>query len=175
MKYFQFNAINASIYAIFAYFVVNIFTIVHGEFLETTSDSIPAAFNESFDIVARSASNENAILHSDNFTSLYDILLAHAGDVHATDAKQIHKRSSFSSFLPPQSSSSSSSSSSFGSSNRNNFRETVYRTEGKMFHNDNNERRRLTREVHVKQGRLVGVVKELNFQSRLGSVDQFLG
>ena len=34
---------------------------------------------------------------------------------------------------------------------------------------------RMTREVHVKQGRLTGIVREMHSQSRLKNVDQFLG
>ena len=32
-----------------------------------------------------------------------------------------------------------------------------------------------TREIHVKQGKLVGIVREMHIQSRLSNVDQFLG
>lgn len=104
-------------------------------------------------------------------------------DKHATNVNRFPKRNSF---LPPQSPS-------------NYFRDLISRDEGM---NDNKleytidpsftnfllqkQRKqqsevlssvpyRMTREVQVKQGRLTGVVREMNVQSRLKNVDQFLG
>lgn len=104
-------------------------------------------------------------------------------DSHATSANRRN-----SAFLPPQT-----------PSNRNYFREMLSRNEGS---NDNNveytidpnfssflqqkQRKqqseihggspyKFTREVQTKQGRLTGIVREMHAQSRLKSVDQYLG
>lgn len=104
-------------------------------------------------------------------------------DKHATNMNRVSRRNSF---LPPQSPS-------------NYFRDLISRNEGP---NDNTleytidpsftsfllqkQRKqqseihgsipyRMTREVQVKQGRITGIVREMNVQSRLKNVDQFLG
>lgn len=104
-------------------------------------------------------------------------------DKHATNVLHISRRNSF---LPLQSSS-------------NYFRDLISRSDGA---NDNTneytvdpaftsflqqkQRKqqseihrsalyRMTKEVQVKQGRLTGIVREMNVQSRLKDVDQFLG
>lgn len=132
--------------------------------------------------------------NSDADDETLDVLLADAdveklkNDKHATDAKQ-RKRSSF---LPP----SSPSAFNFqGASNRNFFREMLSRNIDGNLENENtldssfvsfrtNRKQseihsgmplRYTREVQVKQGRLVGIVREMSPQSRLKNVDQFLG
>lgn len=124
-----------------------------------------------------------------------DVLLtagvASTSDEHATDVNRHSKRSSF---LPNHSS----------SSNRNYFRDLISRNNGNNFDSENtleysppppdsaftsnffmrNRKHqsegagaspRQTREVHIKQGRLIGVVREMHVQSRLRNVDQFLG
>lgn len=163
------------------------------------NDSIPAA--ASHDSYTSHTSNENIssphlilsmlLSHTQN-----DVLLADAGDERATDAKLFQKRSS-SSFLPPSSASSSSHGGGYqSSSNRNYFRELLARNnDGNLDNNENvlessyssyrpNRKQseihsgmpfRYTREVQVKQGRLVGIVREMTTQSRLKNVDQFLG
>ncbi|KAG5679905.1 hypothetical protein PVAND_009441 [Polypedilum vanderplanki] len=129
--------------------------------------------------------NDSA-LNSESFNSQNDILLADAAgdDEHATDAKQ--KRNSFS-FLPPSSTSSRQSSS-------NHFRELLNRNNDGILEIENphessyltyrgNSRKqqfethstgRQTREVLVKQGRLIGIVRDMSAM-RLKNVDQFLG
>ncbi|KAL7035906.1 hypothetical protein ACKWTF_008620 [Chironomus riparius] len=160
------------------------------------NDSIPAA--ASHDSYTSHTSNENIssphlilsmlLSHTQN-----DVLLADAGDERATDAKLFQKRSS-SSFLPP-SSASSHGSGYQSSSNRNYFRDLLARNNDGNLDNENvlessyssyrpNRKQseihsgmpfRYTREVQVKQGRLVGIVREMTTQSRLKNVDQFLG
>lgn len=115
-----------------------------------------------------------------------DSVASHAQhDKLAAAADRLVRRNSF---LPPQS-----------PSNGNYFRDLISRNDGA---NDNNveytidpvypnffpgkQRKmqseihggspfRTTKEVQVKQGRLTGVVREMNVQSRLKNVDQFLG
>ncbi|CRK92278.1 CLUMA_CG005727, isoform A [Clunio marinus] len=106
-------------------------------------------------------------------------------DEHATNVKKIVKRDSF---LPPQ-----------NPSNRNYFRDLISRNEDinegtveytidpffSGYHTQKQRKQqseihggshvRITREVHVRQGRLTGIVREMNVQSRLENVDQFLG
>lgn len=123
-----------------------------------------------------------------------DILLASAGelrnDENATDVKHSVKRRNDNSFLPnTQPSSSLSSSSSFS------FRDLLAR------YPDANAERisianppqfsrphkkpsfdahkkmpfRYTREVQIKQGKIIGIVREMSSKLRLKNVDQFLG
>lgn len=107
---------------------------------------------------------------------------AMATDKHATAASRISKRNSF---LPPH-----------NPSNGNYFRDLISRHEGANhntieytidpFYTSYQKQRkqqseihsspyRSTREVQVKQGRIIGIVREMNVQSRLRNVDQFLG
>jgi hypothetical protein len=126
-----------------------------------------------------------------------DVLLADAGDERATDAGKLFQKRSSSSFLPPSSAASSHGSGYQSSSNRNYFRDLLARNNNNDGNLDNenvlessyssyrpNRKQseihsgmpfRYTREVHVKQGRLVGIVREMTTQSRLKNVDQFLG
>jgi Carboxylesterase family len=128
-----------------------------------------------------SHANDSNIIVSD------DVLLAHGvmrlNDEHATDAKRFEKRSSSSSssFVPVNNEA--------GSMNRNFFREMLNRrnddsdniVEYTANPSYSNYRRyggtvqRYTREVHIKQGQIVGTVREMSAQMRLKNVDQFLG
>lgn len=123
---------------------------------------------------------------SQSSSSTDDILLLAAGelknDEHATDVKNFSKRSSgVSSFLPNSQHASSAS-----------FRDLLNR------HPDENAVRyaapvssyarphkksdahqkmpfRYTREVQIKQGKIVGIVREMSSKLRLKNVDQYLG
>lgn len=159
------------------------------------NDSIPAAASHDSYTTHSSIeySSRQHTFHSMLLSrTQHDVLLADAGDEHATDAKQFRKRSSFS-FLPP-SSSSSNAGGYQSSSGYNAFRELLgrnidgnndnlldtshfssYRPHRKQSEIHTGMSVRYTREVHVKQGRLVGIVREMPLQSKLKNVDQFLG
>lgn len=131
--------------------------------------------------------NKSMASHESQLSSTDDILLA-AGelknDEHATDVKNFTKRSSGSSFLP----SSQQHASSYT------FRDLLNR------HPDENAVRyaapassssygrphkksdahqkmpfRYTREVQIKQGKIVGIVREMSSKLRLKNVDQYFG
>lgn len=161
------------------------------------NDSISAATSHYDSLTAHSSIRENfTSTHSLSHTQNDVLLLADAGDEHATDAKkQFRKRSSFS-FLP-QSHGGSSGYVPSRTSSGNYFRELVSRNNDGILDNENIHEKlsyssyrpqqrkqseihsgmsvRYTRVVHVKQGQLKGVVREMSLQSRLKNVDQFLG
>lgn len=94
------------------------------------------------------------------------------------------------SFLPPHSSSSSGRNyfrdliSRKDDTNDNNHEYTIDPSFSNYLHQKHRKQQseihagpsyRMTREIQVKQGRLTGIVREMNAQSRLKNVDQFFG
>lgn len=125
-------------------------------------------------------------------TNAHDVLLASIeSDEYATDVG-VSRNEKRSSFLPNQQS----------SANRNYFRDLISHPDGGGAGGENTVEYTLdpsfskyllqkhrkqqseihggtpslqTREVHVKQGKLIGIVREMHIQSRLSNIDQFLG
>lgn len=127
--------------------------------------------------------NKSMALHESQLSLNDDILLA-AGelknDEHATDVKNFMKRSG-SSFLPQQHASSSYT-----------FRDLLNRhpdenavryaapasSYGRPHKKSDSHQKmpfRYTREVQIKQGKIVGIVREMSSKLRLKNVDQYLG
>lgn len=133
--------------------------------------------------IAMADDNKIKILQTHNesqLSSTDDILLA-AGelksDEHATDVKNYKKRSS--SFLPSSQQHASSSHTFRDLLNRHSDENAVRYAAPARPHkkSDANQKMpfRYTREVQIKQGKLVGIVREMSSKLRLKNVDQYLG
>lgn len=129
--------------------------------------------------------NGSMATRESQLSSTDDILLL-AGeleiDEHATDARNVVKRSGGSSFLPQQHASSAYT---FRDLLNHHQDENAVRyaapapaTYGRPHKKSDAHQKmpfRYTREVQIKQGRIVGIVREMSSKLRLKNVDQYLG
>lgn len=140
-----------------------------------------------FLIFGSCACNNEKFLKNRVEFSLPESSVSSTDDKHEATANRVTRTDSF---LPPQSSSSSGRNyfrdliSSKDDSNDNNIEFTIdpYFTHFQQQKHQKQQSEihgrisyRMTREVQVKQGRLTGIVREMQPQSRLKNVDQFLG